>query len=92
MFPSLRVVWFDCGFTLWNEQRVWTTWAEWLGVPALEFFAVLSSVIERGEHHHRVFEIFRPEIDLEPIALVGSLRDSISDMRLEKPMTRRAVR
>jgi hypothetical protein len=62
--PDISVVWFDLGFTLWNEGRSWTDWAHWLAVPALDFFAVLGSVIERGEHHHRVFEIFRPGIDL----------------------------
>lgn len=62
--PAVQVVFFDFGFTLWNEERAWTAWAEWLGVPTLEFFAVLGSVIERREHHHRVFEIFRPGIDL----------------------------
>jgi HAD superfamily hydrolase (TIGR01549 family) len=34
-------------------------------VPAYEFFAVLGSVIERGEHHQRAFEIFRPAFELE---------------------------
>lgn len=63
-FPPLKVVFFDFGFTLWNEQRAWATWAEWLGVQTLEFYAVLGSVIERGEHHHRAFEVFRPGIDL----------------------------
>jgi len=64
MRPKLQVIWFDFGFTLWDEQRAWTSWAEWLGVPPLDFFAVLGSVIERGEHHHRAFEIFRPGIDI----------------------------
>src|SRR5215472_8219804 len=63
-FPPLKVVFFDFGFTLWNEQRAWATWAEWLGVQPLDFYAVLGSVIERGEHHHRAFEVFRPGIDL----------------------------
>jgi HAD superfamily hydrolase (TIGR01549 family) len=63
-FPPLKIVFFDFGFTLWDEQRAWNHWAEWLGVPPLEFFAVLGSVIERDEHHHRAFEIFRPGIDL----------------------------
>ena len=31
---------------------------------ATDFFAVLGSVIERGEHHHRAFEVFRPGINL----------------------------
>ena len=63
-FPPLNVIFFDFGFTLWDEQRAWTEWAEWLGVSPLEFFAVLGSVIERGEPHHRAFEILRPGIDL----------------------------
>jgi HAD superfamily hydrolase (TIGR01549 family) len=63
-FPAVRVVFFDFGFTLWDEGRAWTSWAEWLRVPSLEFFAVLGSTIERGEHHHRAFEVFRPGIDL----------------------------
>lgn len=62
--PSLRVIWFDFGFTLWDEQHAWTRWAKWLGLPALDFFAVLGSVIERGENHLRAFEICRPGIDL----------------------------
>jgi FMN phosphatase YigB (HAD superfamily) len=63
-FSALKVVFFDFGFTLWNEQRAWSDWAAWLGVPALEFFAVLGSVIERGEDHHRAFEVFLPGVDL----------------------------
>jgi hypothetical protein len=44
-FLAVRVIFFDFGFTLWNEERAWTGWAQWLGVPAPEFFAVLGSVI-----------------------------------------------
>jgi FMN phosphatase YigB (HAD superfamily) len=62
--PSPQVIWFDFGFTLWDEQRAWANWAEWLGLPPLDFFAVLGSVIERGENHLRAFEILRPGIDL----------------------------
>jgi HAD superfamily hydrolase (TIGR01549 family) len=62
--PRVQVVFFDFGFTLWNEERAWTEWAQWLGVSTLDFFTVLGSVIERGKHHHRAFELFRPGIDL----------------------------
>jgi HAD superfamily hydrolase (TIGR01549 family) len=58
------VVFFDFGFTLWNEERAWTEWVQWLGISTLDFFTVLGSVIERGEHHHRALEVFRPGIDL----------------------------
>jgi len=60
----VQAVFFDFGYTLWNEERAWTEWAQWLGVSMLDFFTVLGSVIERGEHHHRAFEVFRPGIDL----------------------------
>jgi HAD superfamily hydrolase (TIGR01549 family) len=63
-FSGLKAIWFDFGCTLWNEQRAWTEWAQWLGVPVLDFCALLGSAIERGQHHHRVFEFFRPGIDL----------------------------
>jgi HAD superfamily hydrolase (TIGR01549 family) len=62
--PAIRVVFFDFGFTLWDEERAWSAWAQWLGVRTLDFFTVLGSVIERGEHHYRAFEILRPGIDI----------------------------
>jgi len=61
---AVSVVFFDFGFTLWNEEDTWNGWADWLGVSRLEFFAVLGSVIERGEHHHCVFRAFRPGFDI----------------------------
>ncbi len=61
---TIDVVFFDIGETLVNETRQWGSWADWLGIPRLTFFAVLGGLIERGEHHRRVFELLRPGIDL----------------------------
>ena len=61
----VRVVFFDLGETLLSEARAWTGWADWLGVTPLTLFGVLGSVIERGEHHHRAFEIVHPGFDLD---------------------------
>lgn len=61
---SIRAVFFDVGETLVDETRQWASWADWLDIPHLAFFAVLGGVIERGEHHRRVFELLRPGIDL----------------------------
>ena len=47
-----------------DETRVWESWADWLGVPRFTFLAALGGVIERGEHHLQVFELFRPGFDL----------------------------
>ena len=61
---SLQVVFFDIGETLVDETRQWSAWADWLGIPRMTFFAVLGGLIERGEHHRRVFELLCPGIDL----------------------------
>jgi FMN phosphatase YigB (HAD superfamily) len=60
----IKVVFFDVGETLVDETRQWGGWADWLSIPRLTFFATLGGLIERGEHHRRVFELLRPGIDL----------------------------
>jgi FMN phosphatase YigB (HAD superfamily) len=62
---TIRAVFFDVGETLVDETRLWASWADWLAIPYLTFFAVLGGVIARGEHHRRVFELLRPGLDLE---------------------------
>ncbi|HET9016166.1 MAG TPA: HAD family hydrolase [Thermomicrobiaceae bacterium] len=61
---AIRAVCFDVGETLVDETRQWAGWADWLGVPHFTFFAALGVIIDRGEPHRRVFELFRPGIDL----------------------------
>ncbi|HUZ03077.1 MAG TPA: HAD family hydrolase [Thermomicrobiaceae bacterium] len=61
---AIRAVCFDVGETLVDETRQWAGWADWLGIPHFTFFAALGAVIDRGEPHRRVFELFRPGIDL----------------------------
>jgi len=79
----VRVVFFDLGETLFDETRPWGAWADWLGVPRLTFFGVLGGVIERGEHHRRVFEIVRPGLDQarERAARVAAGADAWFDRR-----------
>ena len=60
----MRAVVFDIGETLVDETRIWTGWADWLGVPRLAFLAALGAVIARGGHHREVFELFRPGLDV----------------------------
>ncbi len=62
---AIRAVFFDVGETLVNEEASWGAWADFLGVTRLTFFACLGAVIERGEHHRRVFDLVAPGLDFE---------------------------
>lgn len=46
---------FDVGEVLVDETRVWTAWADMLGVSAFTLMAVLGAAIERGEDHEAAF-------------------------------------
>ena len=50
-----RWVCLDVGETLIDETRIWSVWADELGVPRLTFMAALGAAIERGEEHRDVF-------------------------------------
>ena len=67
---AIKVVVFDVGETLVNEDRLWGRWAAYLGVEADVFRAALDEVIANGEHHRAVFERFSPGLDFE-----GARRD-----------------
>jgi FMN phosphatase YigB (HAD superfamily) len=64
---TLRAVAFDLGETLVDETRMWSEWADWLGVPRLTFLGVLGWLAGEGLPHTQVFERFRPDggFDLE---------------------------
>lgn len=46
----------DVGETLIDETRVWSTWAELLGVTPFTFMAALGAVIWKGDDHRTVFD------------------------------------
>ena len=75
---AVRAVFFDVGETLVSEQRVWSDWARWLGVPPLTFMAQLGAVIERREQHLRVFDAFTDpgsfDVEQERVALLAQGR------------------
>ncbi len=57
-----RWVCFDVGETLIDETRVWSTWADLLGVTRFTFMAALGAVISDGEDHRDVFRrVGRPQ-------------------------------
>lgn len=57
-----RWVCLDVGETLIDETRIWSTWADELGVPDLTFMAALGAAVARGGEHQDVFSIVgRPD-------------------------------
>jgi FMN phosphatase YigB (HAD superfamily) len=62
---AIKAVFFDVGETLIDETRLWSTWADWLRIPKLTFFALLGAVIERGKDHRRIFDLERPDFDYD---------------------------
>jgi HAD superfamily hydrolase (TIGR01549 family) len=61
--PAPRVVVFDVGEVLIDESRVWSVWAEVLGVSPLTFAAVLGAAIAQGHDHEAVFPHVAPNVD-----------------------------
>ena len=53
-----RWVVLDVGETLIDETRVWSIWADMLGIPRLTFLAGFGAVLARGGEHRDVFELF----------------------------------
>src|SRR5450756_841754 len=64
---AIRAVVFDVGETLIDETRLWTAWADRLGLPRLTFLAALGAVIARGGDHRTVFGLFRPGFDVDAV-------------------------
>lgn len=55
---SDRWICLDVGETLIDETRIWSAWADELGVPRLTFMAAFGAVISRGGDHREVFPLF----------------------------------
>jgi len=53
-----RWVCLDVGETLIDETRVWSAWADELGIPRLTFLAAMGAVVARGGQHGEVFGVF----------------------------------
>lgn len=52
-----RWVCLDGGETLLDETRIWSDWADVLGVPRLTFMAAFGAAIERGGEYRDTFQI-----------------------------------
>jgi hypothetical protein len=52
-----RWVCLDVGETLIDETRVWSIWADLLGIPRLTFMAAFGAVVARDGEHSQVFPL-----------------------------------
>lgn len=79
----IRAVCFDVGETLIDETRHWLEWAAFLGVPPFTLFTAIGVTMERGQSLRRVFEIFRPDLDVSTARQVraasGWVYDFVAD-------------
>lgn len=51
----------DIGEVLIDETRLWSTWADVLGIPRFTFMAALGGAIARGGDHREVFPLLGVE-------------------------------
>ena len=63
--PPVAVAAFDIGETLIDETRIWSRWADRLGVTRLTFLGVLGAMAAAGRPHRDAFEVVRPGIVLD---------------------------
>jgi HAD superfamily hydrolase (TIGR01549 family) len=61
----IAVVAFDVGETLVDETRIWSRWADRLGVSRLTMLGVLGAMAVVDRPHRDAFEIVRPGLDLD---------------------------
>jgi len=62
---KIKVVVFDVGETLINEDRMWRQWAIYLGTTPEALLNALYRAIERREHHHAALRVFHPNLDVK---------------------------
>ncbi|GGT25283.1 hypothetical protein GCM10010222_79050 [Streptomyces tanashiensis] len=55
---------FDIGETLVRDDRYWTLWADWLGVPRHTLSALVGAVVAEGLDNAEALRLLRPGIDI----------------------------
>ncbi|MEX2550533.1 MAG: HAD family hydrolase [Nitriliruptoraceae bacterium] len=61
--PAPSTVAFDVGEVLIDETRLWTLWAELIGVSPTTLAAVLGAAVVQGEHADAVFAHLVPNVE-----------------------------
>ena len=55
---------FDIGETLTRDDRYWSRWADWLGVPRHTLAALVGAVTAQGRDNADALRLVRPGIDI----------------------------
>jgi FMN phosphatase YigB (HAD superfamily) len=61
----IRVIVFDVGETLINEDRMWRSWAAYLGVSREVVLAALDTAIKARRHHWDALRHIQPDLDVK---------------------------
>lgn len=61
----IRALVFDVGETLVDETRIWSRWADRLGVTRFTMLGVLGGMAALGRSYEEAFQILRPGFDVE---------------------------
>ncbi|MGW1978599.1 HAD family hydrolase [Streptomyces sp. NPDC001889] len=60
----IRTVALDIGETLTRDDRYWTAWADWIGVPGHTLAALVGAVVAQGRDNADALRLLRPGIDV----------------------------
>lgn len=66
----IKAVVFDVGETLIDETRIWSRWADRLGVPRFAMLGAIGGMAATGRPLLDAFEILSPGIDVEAEQLI----------------------
>ncbi|WP_240506219.1 HAD family hydrolase [Thermoactinospora rubra] len=61
----IKAVVFDVGETLIDETRIWSRWADRLGVTRLTFMGVIGGMAALDRSYADAFQVVRPGIDID---------------------------
>ncbi|MEV0145820.1 MULTISPECIES: HAD family hydrolase [unclassified Nonomuraea] len=61
----IKAVVFDVGETLIDETRIWSRWADRLGVSRFVMMGALGGMAALDRSHREAFELVRPGIDID---------------------------
>ncbi|MER6088124.1 HAD family hydrolase [Streptomyces bluensis] len=55
---------FDVGETITRDDRYWSAWADWLGIPRHTLSALVGAVVAQGRDNADALRLVRPGIDV----------------------------